>query len=53
MRIREQHGFWRFALILLLVLAVVTLSWMIVGRVDPDWVDSFLYSEEELEILRY
>ena len=50
---RKQHGFWRFALILLLVLAVVTLSWMIVGRVDPDWVDSFLYSEEELEILRY
>jgi nucleoid DNA-binding protein len=50
---RKKHGFWRFALILLLVLAVVTLSWMIVGRVDPDWVDSFLYSEEELEILRY
>lgn len=50
---RKQHGFWRFALILLLVLAVVTLSWMIIGRVDPDWVDSFLYSEEELEILRY
>ena len=36
-----------------LILAVVTLSWMIIGRVDPDWVDSFLYSEEELEILRY
>ena len=50
---RKQHGFWRFALILLLVLAVVTLSWMIIGRVDPDWVDSFLYTEEELEILRY
>lgn len=50
---RKQHGFWRFVLILLLILAVVTLSWMIVGRVDPDWVDSFLYSEEELEILRY
>ena len=50
---RKQHGFWRFALILLLILAVVTLSWMIIGRVDPDWVDSFLYSEEELEILRY
>ena len=50
---RKQHGFWRFVLILLLVLAVVTLSWMIIGRVDPDWVDSFLYSEEELEILRY
>ena len=50
---RKQHGFWRFALILLLILAVVTLSWMIIGRVDPDWVDSFRYSEEELEILRY
>ena len=50
---RKQHSFWRFVLILLLILAVVTLSWMIVGRVDPDWVDSFLYSEEELEILRY
>ncbi len=49
----RKHGFWRFVLILLLILAVVTLSWMIVGRVDPDWVDSFLYSEEELEILRY
>lgn len=49
----RRHGFWRFLLVILLVLAGVTVAWMIIGRVDPDWVDSFLYTEEELEILRY
>lgn len=43
---------WLWILLtLLLVLLVLTLALMIVGRVAPEWLDSFLYSPEELEIL--
>lgn len=45
--------FWRVLGLLLLLVLIVTLAWVVIGRVDPDWVDSLLYSEEELEILRY
>lgn len=43
---------WLWILLtLLLVLLILTLALMIVGRVAPEWLDSFLYSPEELEIL--
>lgn len=50
---RGWRRFWRVLGLLLLLVLIVTLTWVVIGRVDPDWVDSILYSEEELEILRY
>lgn len=50
---RRARAFWRTLGILLLIVVALAAAWAIIGRVDPDWVDSFLYSEEELEILRY
>lgn len=37
------------ALGIVLLLAVIALA--VVGRVAPQWLDSFLYSPEELEVL--
>jgi hypothetical protein len=31
--------------------AVVIIAYMVVGRLFPEWIDQFLYSAEELEIL--
>lgn len=50
---RRKGGFWRVLGWILLIVLIVAVAWAIIGRVDPDWVDSFLYTEEELEILRY
>ncbi len=50
---RGWRRFWRVLGLLLLLVLIVTLAWVVIGRVDPDLVDSLLYSEEELEILRY
>ena len=44
--------FWRVLLILVLVALVLLVALAVVGRVAPQWLDSFLYSPEELEILR-
>ena len=38
-------------MILLIVLAVLVTALAVLGRVAPEWLDSFLYSTEELEIL--
>ena len=38
-------------LVLLIVLAVLVIALAVLGRVAPEWLDSFLYSAEELEIL--
>lgn len=50
---RGWRIFARTLLLLVLIVAAVAAAWAIIGRIDPDWVDSLLYSEEELEILRY
>ena len=50
---RGWRIFARTLLVLVLLVAAVAAAWAIIGRIDPDWVDSLLYSEEELEILRY
>ena len=51
----REHRFWkvfRWILLALAIVAVVALIGLaVVGRVAPDWLDSFLYSPEELEIL--
>lgn len=41
----------RILLVLLIVLAVLVIALAVLGRVAPEWLDSFLYSTEELEIL--
>ena len=41
----------RILLILLIVLAVLVMALAVLGRVAPEWLDTFLYSAEELEIL--
>ena len=51
----KKSSFWKvlgwilLILVLMVVLAAVALA--VVGRVAPEWLDSFLYSAEELEIL--
>ena len=51
----KKKSFWKvlgwilLILVALVVLAAVALA--VVGRVAPEWLDSFLYSAEELEIL--
>ena len=44
--------FWRVVLILLAVVVVAAVALAVVGRVAPEWLDGFLYSPEELDILR-
>ena len=41
----------RILLVLLIVLAVLVTALAVLGRVAPEWLDTFLYSAEELEIL--
>ena len=43
----------RIILILLGVLAAVVIAYVLVGRLCPEWIDQFLYSPEELEIIRH
>lgn len=41
----------RVFLILLAVLVLMVVAYMAVGRLCPEWIDQFLYTPEELEIL--
>lgn len=54
--VRRNHRFWkvagRVALILLALVVLAAVAVAVVGRVAPEWLDGFLYSPEELEILR-
>lgn len=43
----------RILLILLGVVAAAVIAYMLVGRLCPEWLDQFLYSPEELEIIRH
>ena len=55
-RARERESFptfWKVLLIVLGALVVLLAIYALVGRLAPGWVDKFLYSPEELEILRY
>ncbi|MBR1570153.1 MAG: hypothetical protein IJ651_05430 [Bacteroidales bacterium] len=52
---RKKPGFWavclRVFVILLIIAVVLLIALAVVGRVAPEWLDSFLYSADELEIL--
>lgn len=43
----------RIILILLGILIAAVVAYVLVGRLCPDWIDQFLYSPEELEIIRH
>lgn len=43
----------RIILILLGVLVAAVVAYVLVGRLCPEWIDQFLYSPEELEIIRH
>lgn len=46
----------KFLIALLIIIAVLVLlvvAYMLVGRLCPEWIDQFLYSPEELEIIRH
>ena len=43
----------RIVLIVLGALLALLLLYVLISRIAPDWLDSLLYSKEELEILRY
>lgn len=40
-------------LIILAVIVVLVVAYMLVGRLCPEWIDQFLYTPEELEIIRH
>ena len=43
--------FWRIILWILIIAVFAAVALAVVGRVAPEWLDRFLYSAEELEIL--
>lgn len=45
--------FLRILLVLSVVSVVVLVAYMAVGRLCPEWIDGFLYTPEELEILNH
>ena len=48
---KPKKKWGRTLLIVLAVLVVIVVGYMAVGRLCPEWIDQFLYSPEELEIL--
>ena len=48
---KPKKKWGRTLLIVLAVLVVLVVAYMAVGRLCPEWIDQFLYSPEELEIL--
>ena len=54
MTVEEKGGKWWKVVVWIVVVAVVLLGLLaVLGRVAPDFVDRFLYSAEEREVLHY
>ena len=49
---KSKLSVMKVLLVILGVLAVAVVLYMLVGRLFPEWIDKFLYSPEELEIIR-
>ena len=47
----KKNRFWRILLIIAIVIVAALIILAVLGRVAPEWLDKFLYSEEELRIL--
>ena len=50
---KKKGGLLKTLIIVLAIIFVLLLAFAIVGRVAPDFVDSFLYTPEELKILNH
>ena len=50
---RSEVKWTKILLIVLVVLVLLLVAYMAVGRLFPEWVDQFLYTPEELEILNH
>ena len=50
---KHSPAFWKVLLIVVGVLVALLVIYAIIGRLFPEWLDRFLYTREELEILRY
>ena len=51
--VRKKGGLLKALIVVLSIIFVLLLAYAIVGRVTPDFVDSFLYTPEELKILNH
>lgn len=51
--VKKKGGLLKALIIVLSIIFVLLLAYAIVGRVAPDFVDSFLYTPEELKILNH
>jgi hypothetical protein len=43
--------FWRVFLAIAIILVIAVIAIVVIGRVAPEWLDYYLYSPEEFEIL--
>ena len=50
--VKTRPSIMKVILLILAVVVAVMLLYMLVGRLFPEWIDKFLYSPEELEIIR-
>lgn len=50
--VKTKPSIMKVILLILAVVVAVMLLYMLVGRLFPEWIDKFLYSPEELEIIR-
>jgi len=48
---RGWKVFWRIILAIVIILVIAVIAIVVIGRVAPEWLDYYLYSPEEFEIL--
>ena len=48
---RKKISWGKMLLVLLIAFVILVVAYMTVGRLCPEWIDQFLYTPEELEIL--
>lgn len=51
--VEKKRGLLKALIVVLSIILVLLLAYAVVGRVAPDFVDSFLYAPEELKILNH
>lgn len=50
---KSKSSWTRILLVILVVFVIMVLVYMVIGRLCPEWIDQFLYTPQELEILNY